>query len=75
MLFESLLCFILHFMAAWGAGISRTDPASRDEKIWVRTHGFARSRVPGHKLLFAVKRPKLLIFYLGFDVYEPLRVR
>ena len=52
------------------AGISRTpDPASRDEENWVRTHGFGKRRVPGRKVFFAVKRPNILIFYLGFVVY------
>ena len=33
------------------AGISRTqDPASRDEKIWVRTHAFAKRRFHGRKV-------------------------
>ena len=51
-------------------GISRTlDPASRDEENWVRTHGFGKRRVPGRKVFFAVKRPNILIFYLGFVVY------
>ena len=33
------------------AGISRTqDPASRDEKKWVGTHGFAKRRFHGRKV-------------------------
>ena len=40
-------------------GISRTqDPASRDEKNWVRTHGFAKRRFYGRNVFFAVRRPK-----------------
>ena len=36
------------------------DPASRDEKIWVRTHSFAKRRFHGRKGFFAVRRPKTL---------------
>ena len=51
------------------SGISRKpDPASRDEKNWVRTQGFAKRRVPGRKF-FCSEASQPIDVYLGFGVY------